>query len=171
MNGQFSIAVFPIDNLTGTRAPLREIRESLINLLRTRGLDVLEDETLEKFMARNRVRYTGGIDDATAQAFGKETSTKGVLITSLELYNSEANPPKMALISRLVSTGDNPTILWTDGVGLAGDDSPGILGIGLIEDPKILLEKALEFVSDSLAGSLQMKKKRTGQRGEEKVST
>jgi TolB-like protein len=161
VNRQFSIAVFPIENLTGTRAPLREIRESLINLLRARGLDVLEDETLEKVMARNRIRYTGGIDDATAQAFGRETSAKGVFIASLEVY-SEANPPKMALISRLISTGDSPTILWADGVGLAGDDSPGILGVGLIEDPKILLQKALEFVSDSLTGSLLMKKGEPG---------
>ena len=161
VNGQFSIAVFPIENLAGTRAPVREIRESLISLLRTRGLDVIEDETLEKFMARNRIRYTGGIDDATAQAFGRETSAKGVLIVSIELY-SELNPPKMSLISRLISTSDRPTILWADGVELAGDDSPGILGVGLIEDPKILLRKALQSLSDSLTSSLLMKKGEPG---------
>ena len=37
-----------------------------------------------------------------------------------------------------------------DGVGMAGDDSPGILGLGLIEDPQKLLEKALGFLSKSL---------------------
>jgi TolB-like protein len=155
--GKFSIAVFPIENLTGARAPIKEIRASFINQLRTRGFDVLEDEALEKVMAGNRVRYTSGIDETTAQAFGRETRAKGVLIASIELY-SETNPPKIAMISRLISTGDNPTVLWADGVGLAGDDAPGILGIGLIEDPKILLQKALQFLSDSLADSLLMKK-------------
>ena len=158
--GKLTIAVFPIQNLSGTKAP-RGIRESLINLLRMRGFDVLEDETLEKLMAQHRIRYAGGIDDAAAQAFGRETSAKGVLIASLELY-SETNPPKIALISRLVSTGNNPAILWIDGVGLAGDDSPGILGIGLIENPKILLQKALQSLSDSLAGSLMMNKEKSG---------
>jgi TolB-like protein len=164
--GKFTIAVFPIQNLSGTKAP-PDIRESLINLLRTRGFDVLEDETLEKFMARHRIRYAGGIDDAAAQAFGRETSAKGVLIASLELY-SEANPPKIALISRLISTGNNPAILWIDGVGLAGDDSPGILGIGLVENPKILLQKALQSLSDSLAGSLLMKKEKSGREARKK---
>jgi len=54
-----------------------------------------------------------------------------VLITSLELY-SDANPPRFLLISRLVSTGENPSILWMDGVGLAGDDSRGLFDLGLI---------------------------------------
>ena len=145
----FSVAVFPIENLSGTMAPLKDIRGLYISQLKRRGFHILEEETLEKFMARNRIRYTGGISKAVAQAFKNETGAGGVLITSLELY-SEANPPKIALTSRLVSTGGDPTILWIDGVGLAGDDSPGILGLGLIEDPKALLEKAIGRLTGSL---------------------
>jgi TolB-like protein len=37
-----------------------------------------------------------------------------------------------------------------EGVGLAGDDSPGILGLGLIEDPTELREKALQSILGSL---------------------
>ena len=95
-------------------------------------------------MAKYRVRYVGGIERVVAEALKKETGTEGVLITSLELY-SDMNPPKMAMVSRLVSTGDKPVILWIDGVGLAGDDSPGILELGLIKDPKVLMEKALQI--------------------------
>ncbi len=137
-------------------APLRDIRGLFIKQLKARGFDVLGDETLEKFMERNRIRYTGGVDKALAQAFKEETGTGGVLITSLELY-SEMNPPKIALTSRLVSTGDRPAILWIDGVGLSGDDSPGILGLGLIEDPRLLLEKAVAKLTGSLAAYLDRK--------------
>jgi len=156
--GKFSVAVFPVENLSGTMAPLRDIRELYIYRLKGRGFHVLEEETLEKFMARNRIRYTGGINKAVAQGFKNETGVGGVLVTSLELY-SEANPPKIALTSRLVSTGDNPAILWIDGVGLAGDDSRGILGLGLIEDPKVLLEKAIGKLSGSLENYLDKKSK------------
>jgi len=155
---EFPIAVFPIENLSGTMAPLKEIRELYIFQLRRRGFHILEDETLEKFLARNRIRYMGGISKAVAQALKNETGVGGVLITSLELY-SEANPPKIALISRLVSSGDNPNILWIDGLGLAGDDSPRILGLGLIEDPKVLLEKAIEKLTGSLENCLDEKPK------------
>ncbi len=156
--GKFSIAVFPVENLSGTMAPLRDIRELYISQLKRHGLHILEEETLEKFMTRNRIRYTGGINKAVAQGFKNETGVGGVLVTSLELY-SDVNPPKIALTSRLVSTGDNPIILWIDGVGLAGDDSPGILGLGLIEDPKVLLEKAIGTLSGSLENYLDKKSK------------
>jgi hypothetical protein len=156
--GKFSIAVFPVENLSGSMAPLKDIRALFIKQLKANGFHILEDETFDKFMVRNRIRYTGGINKAVARAFKNETGVGGVLVTSLELY-SEVNPPKIALTSRLVSAGDNPIILWIDGVGLAGDDSPGILGLGLIEDPKALLEKAIGKLSGSLENYLDKKSK------------
>jgi TolB-like protein len=143
------IAVFPIENLSGTAAPLREIRQIFVEGLKKQGIAVLEDDPFEKFMAKHRIRYTGGLDEDTARSFKEEVGTEGVLIISLEFY-SETNPPKMSLLSRLVSTADLPAILWMDGVSLAGDDSPGILGVGLIEDPGALREKALKSVLGSL---------------------
>jgi hypothetical protein len=154
----FLIAVLPMENLSGTAAPLREIRGDIINGLKARGIGVLQEDALEKFMARHRIRYTGGIDKITAKEFKDQINCQAVLITSLELYN-EMNPPKIALTSRLVSTGDNPVILWIDGVGLAGDDSPGILGLGLVEDPKMLQRKALNHLLNSLIESLSGQKK------------
>lgn len=146
---RFRIAVFPVENVSGAVAPLKEIRQGLIGRLSEQGFDVLDEETLERFMAKYRIRYVGGLDRGVAKAFKEEMAIEGVLIASLEFY-SETNPPKVAVISRLISTGEAPSILWIDGVGLAGDDSPGILGLGLIEDPRALLEKAMKSVTDSL---------------------
>jgi TolB-like protein len=143
------IAVFPPENLSGTVAPVKEIRQIFIEKLRAKGVYVLDEEALEKFMAKHRIRYAGGIDREIAKAFQQEIDIDGVLITSLEFY-SDANPPKISLISRLVSTGDTPSILWMEGVGLAGDDSRGLLDLGLIEDPRILLDKAMKAMFDSL---------------------
>jgi len=148
-----SIAVFPLENLSGSAAPLKAIRESLSEELRRRGFHVLEEDALERFMTRHRVRYTAGIDGETARALKDETGVEGVFLTSLELY-SEGVVPKIALTSRLVSTGDAPAILWVDGVGLAGDDHPGILGLGLINDPGVLVRKALGMVGESLAAGM-----------------
>jgi TolB-like protein len=161
MGEQFLIAVLPMENLSGTAAPLREIRAALIEGLKARGIHLLQDDTLERFMAKHRIRYAGGVDKITAKEFKDEISCEAVLITSLELYN-DMNPPKIALTSRLVSTGSNPVILWIDGIGLAGDDSPGILGLGLIEDPKTLQKKALDRLLDSLRESLSGRKENKG---------
>ena len=54
--GKFSIAVFPVENLSGTMAPLRDIRGLCISQLKKRGFPILEEEALEMFMERNRIR-------------------------------------------------------------------------------------------------------------------
>ena len=143
------IAVFPVENLSGTVAPVKEIRQTFIEKLGSVGVDVLDEETFEKFMAKYRIRYTGGVSTEIAKAFKQEINVSGVLITSLELY-SDVIPPKISLISRLVSTGESSSILWMDGVGLAGDDSRGLLDLGLIEDPKVLLDKGMKVMFDSM---------------------
>lgn len=150
------IAVLPVENLSGNTAPLKDIRKALVESLRARRFKVLGEDLLEEFMARHRLRYVGGIDGITAKAFREETGAGSVLITSLELYE-DSTPPKIALISRLVSTDAFPVILWMDSVGLAGDDAPGFLDLGLIENPVVLRDKALRSLSVSLAESLSEK--------------
>jgi hypothetical protein len=152
-----TIVVLPVENLSGSAAPLKDIRKALIESLLSRRFKVLEEERLEEVMARHRLRYTGGIDGSMAKAFQKETGAGSVLITALELYDAGV-PAKISLTSRLVSTGESPVILWMDSVGFAGDDSPGFLDLGLIENPIILRDKALHFLSDSLARNLSEKR-------------
>jgi hypothetical protein len=164
---KFCIAMFPVENLSGTAAPLKEVRQMVIEKLRANGFDVLEEGTLQLFMAKHRVRYTGGINREIAKAFKQEAGTDGVLITTLELYN-DANPPKISLMARLVSTGEVVSILWSDGFGLAGDDSPGILGLGLIEDPMALLEKGMKSLTDSLIRYLLTRRNEGKDRGAKK---
>ncbi|MFB3885111.1 MAG: hypothetical protein ACE144_07765 [Thermodesulfobacteriota bacterium] len=150
---KFPIVIYPVENLSGTKAPAQEIRDLVTEKLKRNGFNILGEEDLEKFMAKNRIRYTGGLDGTTAKAFREQIGVKGVLILSVELY-SEEMPPKFSLIARLVSTGERSTILWTDGVGMAGDDSPGLFSLGLIEDPKILVNKAIEALVASLESFL-----------------
>jgi len=149
-DNKLPIAVLPIYNLSGTHVPLKDIRESFINSLKKTELNILDDKVLDKFIIRHRIRYSGGIDSADAEALGKETGVGNVLVTFLELY-SETFPPKIALTSRLVSADSATSILWMKGIGLTGDDAPGILGIGLIKKPKVLIEKAVQQLSVSLS--------------------
>jgi TolB-like protein len=163
---KLSIAVFPIENLSMKAAPLKEMRQALIKSIAGPDVSVLGDEELERFMARHRVRYAGGIDTETAQSLKTEVGADAVLITSLEQY-SETAPPQAAVISRLVSTGNPPLILWMDIVGMAGDDSPGILGLGLINDPAVLREKVLKMLSESFERYLSGKNLGTDRTGGE----
>lgn len=150
------IAVFPFENLSANPAPLKEMRAALVEGLRKRGVKLLADEELLSLMARNRIRYTGGVDMRVVEALRREAGVGGVLLTSLGLYMKE-NPPRAVLASRLASTGPPYTVLWADSVASSGDDSPGILGLGLVERVEDLTSGALDRLGDSLAGHLALR--------------
>ncbi len=145
-----SVAVFVPENLSGKPAPLKVLRESLIKGISSVGITVLDDASLERFMLRHRIRYTGGLDEASASALKAEENIGAVLIASVALYD-ESSPPKLSVIARLVSTGEKPAIMWMDSASLSGDDSRGLLGIGLITDPNKLREKVVRYLVSSLA--------------------
>lgn len=147
------IAILPIINLSGSAVPLREVRTALLAEAAKRGITVLGEEELEKFMARHRLRYTGGVDETTAQAFHDEAGVGGVLVTSLQQYDA-TYPPKISLEARLVSAGEVPDIIWADAVSMAGDDAPGLLGRGLVENLPQLTATAIGRLVDSLAAGV-----------------
>ena len=149
VTGPMRIVVLPVENLSGKEAPLDDLRKAIVDRMAANGLSVLGDEAGEEFMTRHRMRYTGGLDASMAKAFRDEERTDAVLIVSLEFY-LESDNPKISLISRLVSTGDTPTIIWMKSVAIAGNDSPGLLGLGLITDPLKLRARAIETLAASL---------------------
>lgn len=147
------IAVFPVQNLSGGVAPLAEIRAALVGFLEVNCCEVVGEKELQAVMAAERVRNVGGITGPLAIKMHEAIGADSVLITSLELYN-EQFPPKISLLARLVSLTDPPVILWMDSVGLAGDEAPGILGLGLITQPDQLRDKALRTLVSSLKAHL-----------------
>jgi hypothetical protein len=154
--GRVNIAVLPLQNQSGATVPLKTLRQSLVDRLQSLGFSILADSALDRFMAAHRMRYTGGIDSETAEALKSELGVDAVLITDIELYD-EKPPPKIAILSRLVSTAKQVPILWIDSVSIAGDESMGVLGLGLIEDPEKLREKALERLTASIASNFSGK--------------
>jgi hypothetical protein len=147
------LAVLPVDNLSGTSAPLRKIGRSLSASLARKGFRLLDNDTLEQFRKKHRMRHTGGVGSKISQAMQEETGVDGFFITSLEAYH-QFNPPQISLISRLVSSGSQPEIIWIDSVGLSGDESPGLLALNRIDDPGLLLEKAVEQLTTAFTAYL-----------------
>lgn len=149
--GTYRIAILPIENLSGGKAPLKELRQVLVEKVRTAGFDVLPEDALNHFLARHRIRYVGGIDAESAADFAREEGVKAVLVSSLEYY-SGSFPPKITLTARLVSTDKEPEILWMDNAALSGDDAPGVFELGMVRDAQELAAKALRQLVDSLSG-------------------
>jgi len=143
----------PVENLTGMPVPVDRVRRSLVQSMKRKGLNVLGDDVLEKVLERHRIRYTGGLNRELGEAMREETGANAVLFPTLELFD-ESNPPKAALAVRLVAANKNANILWMGSVGVAGNDAPGFLLLGLIDDPAVIWENAKDRVLDSLIAYL-----------------
>jgi TolB-like protein len=126
------IAVFPVQNATGGVAPIRPITELLDDQLAKRGVEMVSRQELDEVLARHRFRFTGGVDTQTAKALREELGVEAVLIPTLEQHDP-GHPPRVALALRMVSVEEQPLVLWADSVARSGEDSPGLLGIGVVE--------------------------------------
>jgi hypothetical protein len=161
------IAVMPMENLTGMAIPVQEVRKSLIDAMKRQGVNLLPEDALEGFLDRHRIRYIGGLNQKLGEALREETGTNAVLFASLELFD-ETVPPKTALVARLVSTHKKVDILWMDGVGMAGNDAPGFLLLGLVEDPRVLWDRARDRLVNSLTEYLSGKELQDARKVEKK---
>jgi hypothetical protein len=142
------IAVLPVQNMSGARMLVKKIQAHLENMVRQKGMRLVDAQVLQDFMARHRLRYTAGIDGRLAQALREETGADAVLFSTLELYGQHSIP-KISLTAWLDRCGDQPHILWIDSKGLSGDESPGLLDLGMVRQADRLWDKVLASLFES----------------------
>jgi len=148
------LALFPVQNLTGGAAPVKEITAALRAQFLTSGIVLVPDENVMRTLAARRIRYTGGIDRETAAALREEVGADGVIIPSLEIYLPEA-PYRIAMTTRLVTTDADPAIGWIGSLARSGIDAPGLLAMDVVRSMELLRDEALAQTAVSLASALQ----------------
>lgn len=148
------VVLFPPLNLSGATVPIRELQEGMESALAERGVRFADASQTDAFLARHRVRYTGGLDADTARLAGEELDAAGVLVTTIELYGASV-PPRVAIAMRLVSADQTARIRWIDEVARSGDDNPGLLELGVVRDVRVLQADVLSRLAGSLAAFLR----------------
>ena len=147
------LLVLPPVSLAGGPVPLKAVRAAVEGALRARGLPLVPDGEAEAFFATHRVRYTGGVEREEASAALHELGATAVVVTTVVDYQT-GEVPRLTLVQRAVQTGDEPRLLWIDGTSRAGDDSPGLLDLGLVTDVRALQAEGLVALAASLDASL-----------------
>lgn len=152
---ELRLAVLPFDNLSGGPAPIDALREELAAKLAARGISLLDPDALRGVLAERRVRWVGGVDAGTARALWLAHGVTAVLVTHLDLAGAGEGPPRIGLSARLVGTGpEGARVLWASSFALAGEERPGLLDLGLVDDPRVLVTRALDRLSDEIGAYL-----------------
>ncbi len=147
------LAIFPVQNATGGTAPIRRVSDALEAVLDQRlpgvGYELVPRGELDAALARERLRFTGGVDRKSAKLLRDELGVEAVLVPTLEVYSAEA-PPRVSLAVRLVTTGERPVVLWAGEESRSGDDSPGLFGLGLVTKPEELEKRVVAVVARAI---------------------
>lgn len=147
------MALFPLANLSGVQVPLRETQAVLEEGLRGKGLELVSGDAVEEFLARHRIRYTGGVEGSAAQAARAELGVDAILLAAAVLHE-EVGVPRFGMAMRLVSAEERPAVLWMDEVSRTGADSPGLLDLGVVAAVPPLRETVVARLVRSLVAAL-----------------
>lgn len=133
-----NIAILPLENLSENPAAAKMVAEHIKKELTSKGLVfITKDDIVEEFLAKKRIRYTGGVTRATAREMGKVLGVDAVLVGSVNQFGSgnqfsDTNDKiKVGVTARLVNT-INGSIIWADALSYTNREFVGLLGLGVI---------------------------------------
>lgn len=151
----FKIAIFPFENFSEDKEAITITIPALREKLGSMGYEILDDESMNKFMIKERIRTTGCVCHDIAIKIGKELNVQAVLTGTINTYIKGDNL-EYGLTLRLISTTDG-SIIWAEHSAGTGEDFTGILEIGKIKSIERLTEKILNKALKSFSISLPKK--------------
>lgn len=144
------IAILPFENFSNDKNAVTTVMPVLRENLRKKGFELLDEEGLNKFLLRERIRSTGYISKEVAWKMGEELHIGAILIGAVNSFLRGENP-LVGLSARLVSTSEG-AIVWANHTAATGEDFTTILGLGRIAS----IEKLTQKVIDRLLGSFSI---------------
>jgi TolB-like protein len=149
------IALFPFDNLSNDKDALIYVMPVLKNILKKKGLEVIDEDNLNKFLCRERVITNGHISKDIALKIRERFGVNTILTGSIISFVSGENP-KFGISARLINSS-NGNIIWADYASATGDDFTKILGLGKLRTMDSLIPKVMERLFTSFSTTLPYK--------------
>src|SRR4030042_2176413 len=150
LSQKIKIAIFPFENLTDNNDALTEIMPVLKSQLEGKGIEIVDEDILNKFLLKERVRSTGYISKELAQKIGKELNVTGIFLGSIDSLRPGKNP-RVGLSARLINSSDG-SIIWANHASATGDDFTTILGLGTVKT----IDKLTLLIVDRLFASFSI---------------
>lgn len=148
------LGLLPVENLTETTFDTEGFRAALREALLARGVPTVHPQVVEDGLARHRVRFTGGLDDATALTLREVGGVRAFLVTSVEMVDASENPRFGVAFRMLRVEDDGVRPVWAGSYHQAGDDSPGAFGRHLVRDIAVLERRAIERIAEEVAARI-----------------
>ncbi len=143
LSQKYKIAIFPFENFSEDKDAIKITVPLLKDKLISKGYEFLDDETMNNFMIKERIRTTGCVCQDMAIKMGNELNVQAILTGTINTYIKGDNP-QFGLSMRLINASDG-SLIWAEHSAGTGDDFAGILEIGKIKSIEKLVDKILNI--------------------------
>lgn len=147
------VAILPFINYTDNPEAPERVEVYIRKELARKGIQVVDNREVEDFLARKRIRYTGGITRLNAREMGKTLRADAILVGSVDLFADIGGEVYSGVSLRLVSTVDG-SIVWANSLSYSGRDFEGILGLGLITSLDTLTQKVVAGLLEGIPATI-----------------
>lgn len=152
-----NISILPFENLSENPVATKTISELIEKELRSKGwMFITRDEAVEEFLAKRRIRYTGGVTRLAVREMGKVLGVDAVLVGSINQFSDANGRINVAVTARLVNTIDG-SIIWANTLSYMERDFVGLLGLGLITSVDVLSSRVAKDLVKGIAGQFFIK--------------
>ncbi len=141
------IVIFPFENFSEDKNALAYVMPLIKEEIKKKGLILVDEDEVDKFLLKKRIRSTAYISRETAKKLSNELKVNVVLLGSINTFSS-IETPHIGLSARLIRCSDN-SIIWANHQAATGEDFITVLGIGRIESMEKLARRVINKLFDS----------------------
>ncbi len=142
------IAIFPFENLSDNRDAFSHVLPMLIKKMKNKGFEVVDEDTLIRFLCTERVRSTGYVSRALADKIRTRFNVSAILTGAIISFSNE-DIPQFGIVARMIDSSAG-TILWADYSAATGEDFIAILELGRLKSIFSLMPKVIDTLFASL---------------------
>lgn len=125
------LVIFPFKNMTQDRNALDSVVPFIRAALVERGVELVEDQALMKYLIRHRIREEGYLDRETVKELSGALHANTILVGAVISYKESPNP-MLGIVVRLIDVEGN--IRWAQQMVATGQDFTTVLGLGTIRE-------------------------------------
>jgi len=141
------LVIIPFENLTEDKNAELFVMPILKEKLKAKGYEIVDDNILNSFFLKERIRFTGYISKEVAKKINDEFKVDAILLGSINSFSK--NKLQIGISAYLLDPSDS-TIIWADHASATAEDFVRILGLGKVKTIEELTSKVIDKLIKSL---------------------
>ncbi|MGA1844608.1 MAG: hypothetical protein ACMUIS_08610 [bacterium] len=146
------VAILPFENLSGRFLAIDDLMNPVYEGMKTLFTLPNYDE-VDEIILRMRLRHTGFLTSREASEIGRRLEVDAIILGMICVYQGSPEP-QIALIMKMIGTGEGTPLLWMKHVMVSGTMNESWFGRDRITESAALIDKSVRSLVTEIPVSL-----------------